>query len=94
MAKVLLDRELGEIISRATQDPSIIDCADSYEYFLEDLAELVCTHFGGTRGNVAMPDDDMSWTVAIHINESVPSDGGVFAQYDTDVVWRDGEEER
>ena len=93
MAKILTDKELSEIIHRAVHDDGVIDCADSYEHFLEDLAELVCSHFGGSPGSVGRPDDDLSWTVGIRVNECVPSDGGVFKDYDTDVLWEDGEEQ-
>ena len=93
MAKILTDKELGEIVWKATHDEGVIDCADSYEHFLEGLADLVCDHFGGTRGSVGQPDEDLSWTVGIHVNECVPDDGGIFKDYDTDVQWRDGEEQ-
>jgi len=95
MAKILTDKELGEIVWKATHDDdgAIIECADSYAHFLEDLADLVCDHFGGTRGDVAGPDEGISWTVGIHVNECVPTDGGVFKDYDTDVQWLDGKEQ-
>jgi hypothetical protein len=94
MAKILTGKELGEIVRRATNDDSLIECADSYEHFLEDLADLVCNHFGGSRGGVHEPDDSLpEWTVAIRFNECVPPDGGVFKDYDTDVAWKDGVEQ-
>jgi len=92
MAKILTAKELGKIVWDATHDEGVIDCADSYTHFLEDLAELVCTHFGGNRGGVGEPDVDLDWTVGIHVNERVPADGGVFKDYDTDVTWKDGVE--
>jgi hypothetical protein len=42
--KLLTDLELVDIIRRA---PDEIECADAYRHFMEDLAELVTTHFGG-----------------------------------------------
>ena len=101
MAKTLTDKELADIISRATSDKRIIDCADSYKHFLEDLTKLVCDHFGGYPGAVSKPDisEDCNinsilneWTTGIHINECVPDDGGIYNYYDTDVAWRDGQE--
>jgi len=92
MAKILTDKELGEIIFKATHDTSIIECADAYKYFIEDLADLICNHFGGVRGDVQEPETEISWTVPICINELVPDDGGVFKEYDTDVSWKDGKE--
>ena len=92
MAKILTDQELGEIVWKATHDMEVIDCADSYEHFLEDLADLICDHFGGVPGKVSPPDDELSWTVGIHVNECVPAGGGIFKGYDTDVRWENGEE--
>ena len=104
MAKTLTDKELADIISRATSDKRIIDCADSYKHFLEDLTKLVCDHFGGDPGVVSAPydieknviDSDKNiineWTTGIHINECVPDDGGIYNYYDTDIVWKNGDE--
>jgi len=92
MAKILTDKELGEIVWKATHDEDLIDCADSYAHFLEDLGDLICTHFGGERGSVGEPYADLPWTVGIHINECVPADGGVYKDYDTDIQWAEGEE--
>ena len=93
MAKILTGEELGQIIYDATSDSSdIIDCADAYEHFLEDLGDLIANHFGGTRGGVGRPNFDLGWTVAFEINDCVPSDGGVFKDYDQGIIWKDGEE--
>ena len=89
MAKILTDKELGEIIYLATHDPAVIDDEDSYEHFLEDLGTLIADHFGGTRGGVDESLDELGWTVAFHVDECVPSDGGIFKDYDTDVTWED-----
>jgi len=92
MAKILTDREMGQIIHDATHRRDVIECADAYERFLEDLGDLITAHFGGTRGGIGRPDHDLGWTCGFHINESVPSDGGVFRAYDRDVRWADGKE--
>lgn len=93
MAKILTDKELGEIIYLTTHDPAIIDDRDSYEHFLEDLGTLITDHFGGERGGVdKIPLDELNYTVAFHVNECVPSDGGIYKDYDTDVIWHDGTE--
>ena len=96
MAKILTDKEMGQIILRAIHDPGVIDCSDAYSHFLEDLGGLICTHFGGEMGTVGRQsrDDDgnLGWTLGFHVNECVPSDGGIFKDYDTDVTWEDGEE--
>jgi hypothetical protein len=95
MAKILKDTEMADIIHRAIHDGGEICCADAYAHFLEDLGQLICTHFGGERGNVSGPDypgDELGWVCAFHINDCVPDDGGVFAKHDIGVVWLDGRE--
>ncbi|VGO12395.1 hypothetical protein PDESU_00947 [Pontiella desulfatans] len=95
MAKILKDIEMAEIISRAVEDKTVIEEYEAYRHFLEDLGELICTHFGGEPGRVsgpAYPGDELGWTCGFHINEGVPDDGGVFNRYDTDEAWRDGKE--
>jgi len=93
MAKVLTDKEMGGIIYSATHETDVIDCADAYTHFLEDLGDLITNHFGGERGTVEHDfHDGLGWTCGFHVNECVPSDGGVFKDYDTDVTWEDGEE--
>ena len=92
MPKILTDKEMGQIIYDATHNLEIIDDADAYTHFLEELAGLICNHFGGNRGTVGQPDYNLGWTVGFEINDCVPSDGGVFKDYDTDVTWKDGEE--
>ena len=94
MAKILKDSEMADIVRRAVEE-DVIECADAYARFLEDLGELICTHFGGERGRVAGPDfpgDELGWACGFHINECVPDDGGGCRDYDTDVTWKDGEE--
>lgn len=94
MAKILKDKELVDIVRRAVHDEGEIKCADAYAAFIEDLADLVCKHFGGERGSVQPPDDvdGSPWTVAIRLNDSVPENGGAFARYDRDVTWQNGVE--
>ena len=94
MAKILTDEEMGEIIHRATHDreDKIICEQKAYCRFLEDLATLICDHFGGTHGIVGFPDHNLGYTIAFRVNNCVPSDGGVFKDYDKDVTWQDGVE--
>lgn len=58
MAKILIDEEMGQIIYDATHNIEIIDDADAYRHFLEELAELICNHFGGVPGAVGEPAKD------------------------------------
>jgi hypothetical protein len=82
--KVLKVEEMIDIVSRA---PREIDDLDSYRHFLEDLAGLITTHFGGECGDVVAKHDDMDWSCAFHHNDCVPDDGGVYKKYDTGVEW-------
>ncbi len=92
MAKILTDHEMAEIIHDAITDRGVICCSDAYRHFLQDLGELIANHFGGEAVWVSDPDSNLSWTCSFRINECVPDDGGVFAGYDKDVVWKDGVE--
>lgn len=49
--KTLTDANMADIVRRAVNE-SEIDCGDAYTHFLEDLSELIATHFGGSCGNV------------------------------------------
>jgi hypothetical protein len=90
MAKILKATELGEIVAKITKDDLLIDDADQYKAFLEDLADLVARHCGGEAGAVSN-GDDLGWTVAINHDESVPQGGGVYAEYDKDEDWDEKE---
>lgn len=95
MAKILTDKEMGQIVHDATHRDDVIEGSDSYRHFLEDLGELIASNFGSERGSVSCPDGDgLGWTCGFRINECVPSDGGVFQEYDRDVRWIDGKEDQ
>lgn len=94
MAKVLTDKECAEIVQRAVHE-DFIDDSDAYRHFLESLGELITNHFGGDVSCVSDPfgekdpknpeGSEGKWCVLFHWNDSVPDDGGVFKDYDTDV---------
>lgn len=89
--KVLTDKEILKIVEQAIIGDGI-DCADQYRYFLEDLGRLVADHFGGYCAIVGEPlcdeggPDETSWCLHFVYNECVPKDGGVYAQFDTDIT--------
>ena len=86
MAKIITDVELVDIVNRVVLDEFIIDDAGTYAQFLRDLAGLLTDYLGGIVGGVGSPTDTggpgLGWTVAIHYNESIPADGGVWKNYD------------
>ena len=153
--KQLTDLEMIKVISNA---PNEIECADAYRHFLEDLGDLIASHFGGERGMVTepadsytivyvcdncdcryvrdesgewdgleiielqdckglyerlepgstvpdgecpecgafvynVPSDECSWMCSFEHNECVPSDGGVFKDFDTDINWEEEEQQ-
>ena len=93
MAKILTEHEILKIITTAIKSPGCIDCSDQYAKFLTDLAVVVADHFGGEAGEAYYDEhDNLNWTVAFRVDESVPPDGGVYQYFDTDVTWKDGVE--
>lgn len=82
--KILTARELVDIVKRAEDE---INCSDNYDLFMEELGNLIADHFGSVPGTSGFHDDDPGWSMAFIHNDSVPPKGGVFAKYDTDVVW-------
>lgn len=91
MAKIITHKELAKIVSTALLNPSVIEDSDSFEHFLKDLSTVLTDHLGGQLGRI-MVDEDDEWTIAIHADESLPSDGGAWKHYDTDVEFKDGVE--
>ena len=90
MSKILKDEELLDILSKVLKGNEI-DCTDSYEAFLEDLSDVLCDHLGGQRGSVDFCEE-LGWAVAVSVDDSVPSDGGVWKHYDRDITWLNGVE--
>jgi hypothetical protein len=90
MAKILTDKEIGDIIKK-TIDEDLIDDALTYRKFLTDLAFVVSDYFGGHINLVSDPlsncssEDDGRYCVSYSWNEEVPSDGGIYKDYDTDI---------
>ena len=89
MSKILTDYELLDIVKAAIVGEEIDD-RDTYIKFLEDIADVVTDYFGGEAGSADYEDEE--YYVAIRVNESVPDDGGIYKDYDTDVTWIDGKE--
>ena len=95
MSKVLKAKEVLQAVNMLEED---IDCADQYEHFIEDLAKLLCDHAGGefvmlSDGEEPGGDGEpLGLCAHFAANDSLPGDGGVFKNFDTDVTWVDGEE--
>jgi len=97
MPKIITDGEMIDIINRAYKERHLIDDFDQYTDFVNDIADVICKHFGGTHGIVdGLPNEkgeyEGEYAVGFHIDENVPEDGGIYKDYDKDVAWKDGEE--
>jgi len=81
MSKQITPQELAEIVTKLLTDPDEIDDYDTYQRFFTELAEFVCDQCGG---EVQRPADDFAdkWLVGIHANDSLPENGGIWANYD------------
>lgn len=81
--KILTDRDLIDIVNQAKD---YFDCEDSYMYFLDDLAQLLTSHFGG--GLIAvLTSKNGGYKIHISHDEAVPKDGGIYKNYDVDINW-------
>lgn len=90
MAKILTSNELLIILKNVIADLAL-DSAEAHLAFLDDIGAVIGKHLGATAGSAGY-DDDLGYSVAFHINEHTPPDGGEFSLYDTDVVWDNGKE--
>lgn len=94
MSKVILDTEMVQLLEQIVYAHAIED-KDKYERFLRDLGDLYGDYLGAECTRAEMPDpagvspgDPSGLTRAacyFRATESTPDDGGLFAQFDTDV---------
>lgn len=90
MSKILTDKEIADLILRVI-DEQILD-PDNHKEFVNNLAIAITQSLGGCHSYPDYIGDGLGYTVAFNIDSFVPADGGVFAKYDTDVVWENGME--
>lgn len=82
MSKQISRHELAALVSKLlTENHGDIDSFEGFQGFMTDIAKVVCDHCGGEVLNPADCLDDV-WYVGIHGNDSLPSDGGVWKDYD------------
>lgn len=91
MSKQITALELAAIYRRLLTTSEIED-AEVFAEFMTAAAELVTEYCGGEVKKTASAISGEDWMVGIHANESLPSDGGIWKDYDTDVVFLDGKE--
>lgn len=86
MSKQITQHELADIITRLLTDPKLaeLDTEDKFLSFMEDIAGIVCTYCGGEIRNGA--DNSLhpigTYMIGIHADDSLPSNGGIWADYD------------
>ncbi|MHB8698660.1 MAG: hypothetical protein ACYC9J_11645 [Sulfuricaulis sp.] len=88
MSKVILDTELLGILHGIVVNDQCIEDNGVYMEFLGKLGNLVTEYCGGDVVTVSAPmgSGDPTDRHAVHFawNDSVPEEGGVFANFDTD----------
>ncbi|MDP2759924.1 MAG: hypothetical protein Q8O64_05890 [Sideroxyarcus sp.] len=89
MAKIIIKDELAQIVTKLLTT-SEIDDAVQFSRFMTDMAKVVADHCGGEVSPATYFDG--VWAVAVEPNDSLPADGGVWKDYDTDVAFVEGEE--
>ena len=76
---------LHEMIQMLDVGADNIGDEDQLLEFTEDLAKVLTKHFGGDIRCVGLTDRDQETLVSISANEEIPSDGGIYADFDEDV---------
>jgi hypothetical protein len=87
MAKLISQTELANLVASLLSDPLSVGeemNEDLYANFIEAIAKVVCDFCGGEIRNGAIPSDEIKgqWLIGIHGNDSLPADGGVWAEFD------------
>ena len=91
--KIITASELAMITNDllANDKPAGISSID-YSRFLTDITEAVCKISGGIAGTVSHDEGDgLGHAIAIRPDIRLPPDGGIWANYDTDVDWQQQE---
>lgn len=76
---------LDEMIKMLGVGVDNIGDEDQLLEFSEDLANVLTKHFGGDIICVGLTDRDQKTLVSISANREIPSDGGIYADFDKDV---------
>lgn len=86
MSKQISPTELAKLVTTLLTDPASLgelDTDGKFSAFMTDIASAVCDHCGGEVRHAAQYTDD-TWYVGIHGNDSLPADGGVWKDFDTE----------
>ncbi len=88
--KVITAKEMALIINDLlANDKSAGISSIDYSRLLTDIAAAVCRISGGIAGTVSHDEGDgLGHAITIRPDTQLPPDGGVWANYDTDVDWQ------
>lgn len=77
-------QQLSDLVSELlVSDNGFICSYEGFQSFMTDVADVICSQCGGETKGLA--DRDMktgTWTVRIAPNDSLPDDGGIWANFD------------
>jgi len=86
MSKQITDVELAEIVKNLLTNAEAtgeLDESSTFARFMTEIAAVVCNFCGGEVRNQAEALEGV-WGISIHGNDSLPSDGGIWAGNDRD----------
>lgn len=95
MAKMITNVELAEILTKLLTGDEIDD-SDQFSSLMTSAAKLVADHCGGevvrdaTFTSQFFLLGENKWMIGIDANDSLPEDGGIWKNYDTDVSFVSG----
>jgi len=84
--KILTDKDLATIINRVTDEACLIDDAETYSTFLEELAFLISCYFGGTVKKAGFDMAASQWQVTLAHDAEVCT-GSIFDDFDKKHRW-------
>lgn len=96
MSKQVTAAELVEIVKKLLVDMNSageLASREQYQNFMTDIAQAICDNCGG---EIHHPADDLDgvWYIGIHGNDSLPENGGIWANYDKEGELFDHDEEQ
>jgi hypothetical protein len=84
MSKQVSNVELAEVVTRLLTKPEEageLDTTEKFAGFMTKIAEVVCYYCGGEVHREASQEDD-TFYIGIHGNDSLPEGGGIWSIYD------------
>jgi len=89
MSKQISANELAAIVTcllTDTQATGELDDRRCFQWFMTDIAQVVCDYCGGEVCHSATLCDG-DWYIGVHSNDSLPDTGGIWKEYDAEGVF-------